>query len=379
MTAPAGAGAPVDLAEVVARSRLLVTCGPGGVGKTTTAAALALAAARQGRRVVVVTVDPARRLADALGIQPTTHEPVEVHGAVADGGGGSLWALMLDAEHTFDDLVRSEAGDPARAEAILANPIYRSITGALAGAQEYMAIERLHQLDATGEFDLVVVDTPPSRHALDLLEAPARLNTFLGHPIYRALTAPTRAFARVTNAASGAFIWTVRKLAGPSIVEDTLQFFRSISGMEPGLRRRAREVDELLHADHTAFVVVSSPREEAIAESTFLLEGLRDGGFPLHGVVVNLVHPTPPPLPDDVTELGPGPLHDLIANHREMTAIAASERDEIDALAASGDGVAVVEVPFLDEDVHDVDGLAVVARWLIGPTGGITGDAVDVS
>lgn len=378
MTASVDLDEQVELGEVVRRSRLLVTCGPGGVGKTTTAAALALAAARQGRRVVVVTVDPARRLADALGIESTTHEPVEVRGAVADGGGGSLWALMLDAEHTFDDLVRSEAGDPARAEAILGNPIYRSITGALAGAQEYMAIERLHQLEATGEFDLVVVDTPPSRHALDLLEAPARLNTFLGHPIYRALTAPTRAFARVTNAASGAFIWTVRKLAGPSIVEDTLQFFRSISDMEPGLRRRAREVDELLHADHTAFVVVSSPREEAIAESTFLLDGLRDGGFPLHGVVVNLVHPTPPAL-EELPEVGSGPLHDLVANHRDLAAIAASERVEIDTLTASGDGVAVVEVPFLDEDVHDVDGLTVVARWLIGPTGGITGDAADVS
>jgi anion-transporting ArsA/GET3 family ATPase len=362
--------ASVALRRVVDEAQLLVTCGPGGVGKTTTAAALALAAARHGRKVVVVTVDPARRLADALGIEPTSHDPVEVKGAV-DGSeqpGGSLWALMLDAEHTFDELVRNEAGDPVRAEAILRNPVYRSITGALAGAQEYMAIERLHQLHTTGDFDLVVVDTPPSRHALDLLEAPDRLTSFFGHPVYRTLTAPTRAFARVANAASSAFLWTVRKLAGPSLVEDTLAFFRAISGMEAGLRRRAAEVAELLHDQRTSFVVVSSPREEAIAESSFLLEALRNGRFPIGGVVVNLVHPAPADLgglPDASEDMAEGPLADQLAHHRDLKLLAAGERHEITALLKLAEGAAVVELPVLDEDVHDLSGLAMIAGLLL--------------
>jgi anion-transporting ArsA/GET3 family ATPase len=232
------AGVPTPsrpLGEVLADADLLVTCGPGGVGKTTCAAALGLAAARTGRDVVVLTVDPARRLADALGIDAAASEPTRVTGVAAvDEAGGSLWALMLDAEATFDQLVRNEATDVDQAESILRNPVYRSITGALAGAQEYMAVERLHQLYTSGDHDLVIVDTPPSRHALDLLEAPERLSAFLGHPVYRTLTAPGRTFARVTNAAASAFLWTVRKLAGPRIVEDTLEFFRSISGMEAG-------------------------------------------------------------------------------------------------------------------------------------------------
>jgi anion-transporting ArsA/GET3 family ATPase len=356
-----------SVADVVDGAHLLVTCGPGGVGKTTCAAALALAAARAGRKVVVVTVDPARRLADSLGMEAHTNEPVEVAGAT-DGAptpGGSLWALMLDAEATFDQLVRSEAGDSERADSILRNPVYRSITGALAGSQEYMAIERLHQLHATGEYDLVVVDTPPSRHALDLLEAPQRLTSFLGHPVYRTLTAPTRAFARVANAASSAFLWTVRRLAGPSIVEDTLAFFRAISGMEEGLRRRAAEVAALLHDERTAFVVVSSPRAEAVAESTFLLDALHRGEFPVGAVVVNLVHPLPAEI-GELPVLDPGPLAEQVAHHADLLALAVAERAEMAELLALVDGAAVAEVPLLAEDVHDVPGLVAVAAMLSG-------------
>lgn len=355
------------LGAMLDRVNLLVTCGPGGVGKTTSAAALALSAARSGRRVVVVTVDPARRLADALGIDASSSEPVEVSDdALAEQpGAGSLWALMLDAESTFDELVRREAGDADRAESILRNPVYRAITGALAGAQEYMAVERLHQLSSTGEWDLVVVDTPPSRHALDLLEAPARLSGFLGHPVYRTLTAPSRTFARVANAASSAFLWTVRRLAGPRIVEDTLSFFRSISGMEDGLRRRADEVAELLRAEGTAFVVVSSPRREALDESTFLLEGLREGGFPVGGVVVNLLHPQPPEI-GELPVVGDGPLAEQLEYYVELSDLARAERAEIEGLERLAGEAPVVELPLLDEDVHDVDGLGVLAGLMVG-------------
>lgn len=354
---------------------LLVTCGPGGVGKTTCAAALGLAAAHTGRRVVVLTVDPARRLADALGIDATASEPTRVEGlSGVDDAGGSLWALMLDAEATFDRLVRDEASDEEQADSILRNPVYRSITGALAGAQEYMAVERLHQLHTSGDHDLVIVDTPPSRHALDLLEAPKRLSDFLGHPVYRALTAPGRTFARVTNAASSAFLWTVRKLAGPRIVEDTIEFFRSISGMEAGLRRRADEVAALLRAERTAFVLVTSPRSEAIDESMFLLAGLRDGSFPVGGVVVNLVHPVPPELPDipDLASASAtadettGALSEQVAHHRDLRRLALAERAELAAFLMAADvaGAALTELPLLDEDVHDLTGLADLAARL---------------
>jgi anion-transporting ArsA/GET3 family ATPase len=357
-----------SLLEVLDEAAVLVTCGPGGVGKTTTAAALGLLAAQRGRRVVVVTVDPARRLADSLGIDPEANDPVPVAGLDASVGaaGGSLSALMLDASKTFDELVRREAGDGERAEAVLRNPVYRSISRALAGAQEYMAIERLHQLHSAGEHDLVIVDTPPSRHALDLLEAPDRLVSFLSHPVYRAVTAPTRAFARVTNAASSAFLWTVRKLAGPSIVEDTVSFFRSISGMEAGLRKRAAEVAALLHGPTAAFVVVASPRHEAADEAIFLLDALVAGRFPVGAVVVNLVHPVPPALSAafDELELEPGPLADQLAFHRELAAIAVAERAEIEAVRARVPAAELVEIPLLAEDVHDVDGLGLVADHL---------------
>ena len=238
-----------SLASAVTNSKLIVTCGPGGVGKTTTAAALGLAAARAGRRVVVMTVDPARRLADALGLAEGAagDAPHQVTGIDAPAG-GELWALMLDAASTFDRLVREQASNRQQAETLLANPVYRAISRSLSGAQEYMAIERLHELHVSGEWDLVIVDTPPSRHAIDMLEAPDRLIGFLSHPVYRALTLGQRTFAKVTNAAASMFLWAVRRLAGPQIVEDTMEFFRSLANIEPGLRRRAGEVSALLRS-----------------------------------------------------------------------------------------------------------------------------------
>ena len=266
-----------SLSDAVTDAKLLVTCGPGGVGKTTTAAALGVAAARAGRKTVVVTVDPARRLADALGLgkEATTDEPHRVDGVTNESERGELWALMLDAEQTFDRLVRDQSPSKKQADAVLNNPVYQAISGSLSGAQEYMAIERLHQLHTSGEWDLIIVDTPPSRHAIDLLEAPDRLVGFLGHPVYRALTVGQRAFARVTDAAASMFLWAVKRLAGPQIVEDTVNFFRSLANIEGGLRTRAKEVSALLRDEDTCFVVVSSPRAEAVGEAKHLLDALQ--------------------------------------------------------------------------------------------------------
>jgi len=369
-----------SLDEVVETADLLVTCGPGGVGKTTTAAALGVAAARAGRRVVVVTVDPARRLADALGLEPgvASDDPHRVTGipgldpagATTGDGDGELWALMLDAASTFDRLVREQTTNAKQADAILENPVYRAISGSLAGAQEYMAIERLHQLHTSGEWDLVIVDTPPSRHAIDLLEAPDRLIGFLSHPVYRTLTAGQRAFARVTNAAASMFLWAVRRLAGPQIVEDTVEFFRSLANIEPGLRQRAKEVSELLRSESASFVVVSSPRAEAIGEAEHLVGALRDGGFPFGGVVVNLIHPMPDPIPvadrAELEDLSEGPLLDHVQWHDELSALATAEREEIAALADLAEDVPVVELALMPVDVHDVEGLAALAVTIVG-------------
>lgn len=357
---------PVEQAE------LIVTCGPGGVGKTTTAAALGVAAARAGRRTVVVTVDPARRLADALGLGDEfaeTNEPHLVDDKVLGAtNGGELWALMLDAEETFDHLVHEQAGSVKQADAVLQNPVYQAISGSLAGAQEYMAIERLHQLHNSGDWDLVIVDTPPSRHAIDLLEAPDRLVGFLGHPVYRALTVGQRAFAKITDAAASVFLWAVKRLAGPQIVEDTISFFRSLANIEGGLRRRASEVSELLRHDDTAFIVVTSPRAEAVGEAEHLVEALREKHFPFAGLIVNLVHPLPTPLSRAdaavLSSLDEGPLNDHVAWHAELTELASAERVEIADLTEMASDTDIVELPLLDVDIHDLEGLVELSKRL---------------
>lgn len=353
------------LHEVIRDASLIVTCGPGGVGKTTTAAALALAAAEAGRKVIVVTVDPARRLADTLGIENGAGgDPVQVVGATSNSD-GSLWAQMLDAESTFDRLIVDKAGDAQRAKAILANPIYRSIAGSLAGAQEYMAIERLHQLWSSREWDLIIIDTPPSRHAIDLLGAPDRLVTFFSHPVYRVLTVPGRSMARITNAGANTFLWAIRRLAGAKVVEDTVEFFRSLSGMEAGLRQRAAETSKILRRPDTAFVLVSSPRAEAIDEAFHLETALRTGGFPLRATVINLVHPTPTPLasarPADLLD---GPLADQFDLHAELTLLALDEAREMGTLRALVGDAPVIEVPLID-DVQDLAGLATLGERLL--------------
>jgi anion-transporting ArsA/GET3 family ATPase len=289
---------------------------------------------------------------------------VEVAGATTNPD-GSLWAQMLDAETTFDRLITERAGDAGRAQAILANPIYRSIAGSLAGAQEYMAIERLHQLWTSDEWDVIVIDTPPSRHAIDLLGAPDRLMTFFSHPVYRVLTVPGRSFARITNAGATTFLWAIRRLAGAKVVEDTVEFFRSLSGMEAGLRQRAAETSRILRDENTAFVLVSSPRAEAIDEAVHLAGALRTGGFPLQATVINLVHPTPLPLatprPDD---LPPGPLADQFDLHRDLTLLALDEDREMSTLRTLAGEVPVIEVPLL-EDVQDLAGLAALGQRLL--------------
>src|SRR5580704_7033292 len=277
-----------ELGSLVTERSIVVCCGSGGVGKTTVSATFALAAARAGRRSCVVTVDPARRLADALGVQSLANTPSEVNGDWPR----QLCALMLDSKGTFDDLVQRYARTPEQAEAILANRLYQNLAGALSGTQEYMAMEKLYELVNSGEFDIVVVDTPPTRNALDLLDAPRRLTRFLENRLFRALMVPTRMSLRAVGVATQALLRTISKVAGAEIVNDAVAFFKAFEGMEEGFRTRAGAVRELLADPSTAYVLVTSARPDAIAEASFFAEKLLERDVTPAALVVNRIHPS---------------------------------------------------------------------------------------
>jgi anion-transporting ArsA/GET3 family ATPase len=291
------------LDDVVAERSIVVCCGSGGVGKTTVAAVAALEGARRGRKTVVVTIDPARRLADALGLAGLSNTPSRIEGDWS----GELWATMLDTRSTFDALVGKYAGSPEQAERILANRFYRNIAGALSGTQEYMAMEKLYELHEETDFDLVVVDTPPTRHALDFLDAPRRLSRFLEHRLFRVLMAPSRGIVRAVNVAAQAFLRTVSKVVGGDVVDDAMAFFQAFEGMEEGFRQRAARVNELLAAPETAFVLVASPRRDTVAEAQFFADRLGEAGIAVQGLVVNRVPPSPPPPPPPLPPPPPPP------------------------------------------------------------------------
>jgi anion-transporting ArsA/GET3 family ATPase len=245
------------LEAIAATSPVVICCGPGGVGKTTVSATFALEAARAGRRACVVTVDPARRLADALGVESLPNTPTLVEGDWP----GELYALMLDTKGTFDELITRYSANPEQVESIQSNRIYKNLAGALSGTQEYMAMEKLYELTESGRFDTVVVDTPPTRNALDLLDAPRRLTHFLENRIFRALLMPTRVYFRAVGIAAQAVLRTIAKVAGAEIVQDAVTFFQAFGGMEEGFAERASAVRALLALPSTAYVLVTSPRQ----------------------------------------------------------------------------------------------------------------------
>jgi len=359
-----------SLGHVVDHHRIVVCTGSGGVGKTTTAAVVAMEAARRGRRACVVTIDPARRLANAMGLAGLTGTATRVDGP----WDGELWALMLDTKSTFDALVAKHAGDPAQAEAILSNRFYRNISGALSGTQEYMAMEKLYELHHDGGYDLVVVDTPPTRNALDFLEAPRRLTRFLDHRLYKLLMTPTKGLARAVNVAAQAFLRTVSKVVGGDVVADSIEFFTAFDGMETGFSERAEAVVELLTHDETAFVLVTAPRRDVVEEATFFAEKLHEADIPVRALVVNRVHPHFTDAPADTLRLRAGThagtaLGELYANLADFATVAASEDDHLHGLSARVAPAPVVKVPFLDSDVHDLGGLALIARHLFPEDG----------
>ena len=352
------------LTELADRRQTIICAGPGGVGKTTCAAAIALQGARSGRRACVVTIDPAKRLADALGVKALSNDAHRVEGWSAGGdgpaAGGELWALMLDTKTTFDDVVRRHAASDDQAEAILANKLYRNISGALGGTQEYMAMEKLYELHDAGRFDLIVVDTPPTRHALDFLDAPGRLLRFLNNRIFRLLMMPTRASIRAIGVATQMFLRTISKVVGGAVVSDAVAFFAAFEGMEQGFRDRAARVQQLLTDPGTAFLVVAAPRRDAVAEATYFADRLMESAGRVEALVVNRMFPDFGDLPPELADLE-GP---LAQNLRDLNEVASSEEQHVAALAERLPGTPIVRVPFLADDVHDLEGLSAVAVWL---------------
>ena len=364
------------LEGIVADASIIVSCGSGGVGKTTAAAAIGLHAASIGKRVVVVTIDPARRLADALGLAGgLSNEPTRVQvQETAEDGHGELWAMMLDPATTFDGLVRQYAASPERAERILANAFYRNIAGALSGTQEYMAAEKLYQLHRDERFDLVVVDTPPTRNALDFLDAPATLTRFINHRLFRLMMLPARGGMKVLNIAAQPVLRTIGKVVGGDVLADAIAFFQAFEGMEAGFRDRADAVSELLHSPVTRYVLVASARYDTVDEARYFASRLAESRLSVAAVVLNRLQPRFGSATEtealaaaqQADNDGDPDLAAMWRNLGELRALADAEEVVIAPLVADAGSAGVHRVPLLDDDVHDLGGLRAVAHHLFG-------------
>jgi anion-transporting ArsA/GET3 family ATPase len=357
-------------------TRVVVCCGAGGVGKTTTAAALALRAAEAGRTVVVLTIDPARRLAQSMGLVELDNTPRTVKG-VDRTRGGRLDAMMLDMKRTFDEIVVAHS-TPEKAEQILANPFYQSLSSSFAGTQEYMAMEKLGQLQAAGTWDLIVVDTPPSRSALDFLDAPKRLGSFLDGRFIRVLMAPAkaggRAYVRVLSAGVGMMTSVFTRILGAQFLREVQGFVAALDTMFGGFRERSEKTYELLKAPGTAFVVVAAPERDALREASYFVERLSTDGMPLAGLVLNRVHRTGAERlsteraiagAETLEESGESPLTaSLLRLHADRMRIVVRERHLQERFASAHPHVPAVEVPAQPGDVHDLPGLRAIGAAL---------------
>jgi anion-transporting ArsA/GET3 family ATPase len=398
---PEPASAPVGIDAVMSDAAVVVCCGSGGVGKTTSAAVLGLEGARRGRRVVVVTIDPARRLADALGLpgglsgEPQRIDLGDAGDAADDGddgdggdvgddadagddegaderGDGELWAMMLDTAATFDGLVERYAADDTQVERILGNPFYRNMASALSGTQEYMAAEKLHELHGDDRFDLVIVDTPPSRSALDFLEAPGVLARFLDHRLFKLLMLPTRTGLKALGTAAQPVLRSIGRVVGSDVLADTVAFFQAFAGMEAGFRERANEVVELIRSPETAFVIIASPRHDTIEEAVWFGEQLVDQGVDVAAAIINRTHPefgegTSLDARDaawHASEAGQVALAALWANVAELRTLRERELAVLSPLVEVAGPDHLSTMPLLDRDVHDLDGLRLIAEHL---------------
>ena len=365
------------LGEVLEGKEVCICAGSGGVGKTTTSAAIAAGMAARGLKVCVLTIDPAKRLADSLGLKELDNTARRVDPKLFAKQGveveGELWAMMLDAKATFDELIARQAPDEESRDRVLDNRIYQQISSALAGSQEYMAMEKLFELHTEGEYDLLVLDTPPTRNALDFLDAPKRLTQFIEGKSLRMFMKPTGLAAKVAGRGASVALGIFKRIVGFDLLADLAEFFNAFSGMVDGFQARAKRVNKLLGEPTTCFLVVCGPQGEPIDEAVYFHRKLVEAKLPFGGVIVNKVH-----YPAEDLDQGDGDLpaalaeklgdEDLAqrvgANFADYQALAERDARNIERLAKELRTKGVIRVPYLDEDVHDLAGLAQVNRYL---------------
>jgi anion-transporting ArsA/GET3 family ATPase len=386
VTAPA-----LNVGDLLEGKSVCICAGSGGVGKTTTSAAIAMGMAARGLKVAVLTIDPAKRLANSLGLPELGNEErmIDPERFAAHGieMKGELWAMMLDAKRTFDDLVERHAPDEQTRDRVLQNRIYQEISNAMAGSQEYMAMEKLYEIHQEARYDLLVLDTPPTRHALDFIDAPERMTRFIEGRSLQFFLKPGRLGVKVLGRSGGVLFSALKRITGIDLLQDLSEFFQSFGGMAQGFSERAQRVNELLGHRDTTFLLVTAPERDAIDEGVYFWRRLREARLPFGGVVVNKVHH------DFVRELEPGAFSDaeldgveestvgqlaadledslepalankVVENFERYRALAARDRENMARLTERLAHDSVVCVPYFDEDVHDIDGLAQVNRYL---------------
>ncbi len=363
-----------SIAEILADRKICICAGSGGVGKTTTSAAIASGLAARGMKVAVLTIDPAKRLADSLGLEELGNEPRQVDPALFTEAGvemkGELWAMMLDSKATFDELVERNAPDEAARDRILENRIYRQISNALAGSQEYMAMEKLYEIHQSGDYDFLVLDTPPSRNALDFLDAPKRLTQFIEGRSLQIFMKPTGLATSLIGRGSAVMFQVLKRILGFDLLSDIGEFLQAFSGMVDGFSERAKSVSALLADPATSFIVVCGPQGEPIEEAIFFQRKLLEAEMPVGGIIVNKVHYE--------IDGGEGVEKTLInqlgvdsdlaarvsANFDNYRALASRDAENISRLSRDLNAQTVIRVPYFDEDVHDLGGLLKIDGYL---------------
>jgi anion-transporting ArsA/GET3 family ATPase len=380
----------VNVGDLLAGKRICICAGSGGVGKTTTSAAIAMGMAAGGKKVAVLTIDPAKRLANSLGLRELGNEeclvPAERFAERGVEMKGELWAMMLDAKRTFDDLIERHAPDERTRDRVLSNRIYQEVSNAMAGSQEYMAMEKLYELYQEDRYDVLVLDTPPTRHALDFIDAPERMTRFIEGKSLQFFLKPGRLGIKMLGRSGGALFSILKRITGIDLLQDLSEFFQSFGDMAIGFRERAQRVNELLGDRRTTFMLVTAPEREPIEEAIYFWRRLNEARLPFGGVVVNKVHHDYLRWAEDSDGLGSETALEQLAaelersldgkregsdlarrvyeNFQRYRLIAQRDRENIALLTERLDEQRIIQVPYLDEDVHDLDGLAEINRYL---------------
>ena len=392
----------MSLEALIEQREILVCCGSGGVGKTTVSAAIALEGAARGKKTLVLTIDPARRLANAMGLTRMGNEQTRIPEAVFRKAGleveGELWGMMLDMKRTWDELIERIAPTPEKRDLILNNQYYQTVSSALAGSQEYMAMEKLLEIHSQGAYDLIVLDTPPTKHALDFLEAPRRMSDFLEGRVIQTLLIPYaiagKAGLGLLRRGTATVASIMEKITGVQVLQDLAEFFLSFEGLSDGFKERALKVNQLLRSRRTAFLLVASPSSLILRETAFFADKLQEFNMPLGAFLFNRVHQgytksdrairqverlrrnqdrlgeIVKPAAGDDPETYRDLLDGLLANFLRAQKLSAADRTNLERFVARYRGVPTHTVPIFDEDVHDLRGLARIAGILFGNAGG---------